>query len=260
MASSMKKLTNSPSRGFSLIELMVATLLFTFIAGIVFSLLTTTQLRYGSEKDLMAAFQSANIAMDQIARDVHTAGYPPANSFRTFGAALHPEVVALPFSWPKAAGYPNSTCNVGSTCNNIPGDFDLIVEADFGDGNGVQWIRYSLQGTTLLRGVTPKVAGDDPVADTNEPGVLMPYLDNVMNNAPAAQMDQIRASYPAMFPADAPVPVFTYTQDQGTLLQPLNVRQVNICLIVQSPRPDPVTGQPRVLTLTGQAMRFNPSQ
>jgi prepilin-type N-terminal cleavage/methylation domain-containing protein len=259
MATSMKKLTNSPSRGFSLIELMFATVLFTFIAGIVFSLLTTTQLHYGSEKDLMAAFQSANIAMDQIARDVHTAGYPPANSFSA-SVANDPSkqnLLALPFAWSTNAGYPTSPCTIAGNCDSVPGDFDLILEADL--GNGVQWIRYELVGTTLMRAVAKKRPGHNPVSDTDD--AILPYLENVMNGASSAQMAQIRASYPAMFPGGNPVPVFTYTDDSGApAAQTQKIRRVNICLIVQSPRPDPVTGQPRVLTLTGQAMRFNPSQ
>jgi prepilin-type N-terminal cleavage/methylation domain-containing protein len=254
MASPMKKLASPQTRGFSLIELMVATLLFTFIAGIVFSLLAVTQLQYGSEKDLMASFQSANIAIDQIARDVHSAGYPPANSFNANVVSLHPDWAALPFAW--SPNYPANPCTIGATCT-APGDFDLIIEADL--GNGVQWIRYALVGTTLMRGVVPKVAGQDPVTATGT--ATLPYLENVMNNAPAPQMDQIRASYPAMFPGDNPVPVFAYTPvDPSAPLQPGNILQVNICLIVQSPRPDPKTGQPRVLTLTGQAMRFNPNK
>lgn len=253
MAAPMKKSTPSRTRGFSLIELMVATLLFTFIAGIVFSLLAVTQLQYGSEKDLMASFQSANIAIDQIARDIHSAGYPPASSFNANVVSLHPDWVALPFAW--SPNYPVNPCTVGATCT-APGDFDLIVEADF--GNGVQWIRYSLVGTTLMRGMTPKVAGQDPVIATN--GILLPYLENVMNNAPAPQMDQIRASYPAMFPGDTPVPVFAYAYANPSNPRPAGIVLVNVCLIVQSARPDPKTGQPRVLTLTGQAMRFNPNK
>jgi len=251
----MKKGANPESRGFSIIELLVATFIFTFIVGIVFSLLAVSQLRYSSEKDLMAAFQSANIAMDQIARDIHSAGYPPANSFNASVASAHPENVALPFAW--SPHYPATPCSVRANCSS-PGDFDLLLEADL--GNGVQWIRYSLQGTTLMRGVVRKTPNTDPVSATN--AALVPYLENVMNNASSAQMDQIRASYPAMFPGDSPVPVFKYTgTDPSDTTPPVNtVAQVNICLIVESARPDSATGQPRVLTLTGQAMRFNPIQ
>jgi prepilin-type N-terminal cleavage/methylation domain-containing protein len=91
-------------------------------------------------------------------------------------------------------------------------------------------------------------------------GVLIPYLDNVMNNPTAAQMAFLKTTYPAMFPGNAPVPVFTYTYDTGAAPQPANIREVNITLIVQSPRPDPQNNRLRVVTLTGQALRINPNQ
>jgi prepilin-type N-terminal cleavage/methylation domain-containing protein len=249
---------NKHNRGFSLVELLLATFIFTMIAGIIFSLLSATQLRYQSESNVMSSFQQANIAMDQIARDVHSAGYPAANSFNTGVAAANPHWVALPFAWAAGAGYPTAPCTVKGSCGAVPGDFDLIFEADFGKGV-VQWVRYSLSGTTLMRGVADKVAWADPVAATDPPA-LVPYLENVMNNATPAQMAQIRASYPAMFPGDLPVPIFTFTYDSGALQIPGNIRQVNVCLIVQSSRPDSQTGRLRVVTLTGQAARFNPNQ
>jgi len=109
----------------------------------------------------------------------------------------------------------------------------------------------------LMRAVTPKV-GVDPVAATVDK--LIPYLDNVMNNASAAQIATLKATYPALFPGSAAVPIFTYTYDTGTLNQPANIREVNITLIVQSQRPDPNTNRYRVVVLTGQAVRINPNQ
>jgi type II secretory pathway pseudopilin PulG len=240
--------------GFSLIELMIATLLFTTIAGITFALLGVSLQRYKGEKDYLNSFQQANVAMDQIARDVHTAGYPPANSFTVATVALNPTRVATPFAWMPA--YPAAPCTVGATCVS-PAPFDLITEADLGDGLGVQWVRYTLQGTTLMRGVAVK-NGVDPVTATA--ANLVPYLENVMNNATAAQMATLQQSNPQLFPANAAVPIFTYTFDAGTALQPPNIREVNVTLIVQSARPDPNTNRFRVVVLTGQAVRINPNQ
>jgi len=240
--------------GFSLIELMIATLLFTTIAGITFALLGVSLQRYKGEKDYLNSFQQANVAMDEITRDVHTAGYPPSNSFLAATAALNPTKVATPFAWMPA--YPAVPCTLGATCTS-PTGFDLITEADLGTGNGVQWVRYSLVGTTLMRGVANKT-GVDPVGATT--GTLVPYLENVMNNASAAQMATLKASNPQLFPGNAAVPIFTYLPDNGTAFQPPNIREVNITLIVQSQRPDPNTNRYRVVVLTGQAMRINPNQ
>jgi prepilin-type N-terminal cleavage/methylation domain-containing protein len=246
---------NTPSDGgFTLIELMIATLLFTTIAGITFTLLLVSLQRYKGETDYLNSFQQANVAMDQIARDVHSAGYPPTNSFTTVTAAANPTLVAKPFAWMPA--YPAVPCTVGATCTS-PTGFDLLTEADLGTGNGVQWVRYSLQGTTLMRGVANKV-GVDPVSATA--GTLVPYLENVMNNATAAQIATLKATYPALFPGNAPVPIFTYTYDNGAAIQPPNIREVNITLIVQSARPDPNTNRYRAVVLTGRAARINPNQ
>src|SRR5712664_3255857 len=151
--------------GFSLVELLVGTILFTIVTGIAFSLLMSAQLRYLGESTVTEAFQQANVALDQIVRDVHSAGYPPANSFAVGVALNNPNLVALPFSWsPGYTNTPPTPCTVGSSCGAVPGDYDLIVEADLGNGQGVQWIRYSLQGTTLMRGMATKVKFADPVA------------------------------------------------------------------------------------------------
>lgn len=253
----MKNASQSHTRsegGFSLIELMIATLLFTTIAGITFALLGVSLQRYKGEKDYLNSFQQANVAMDQIARDVHSAGYPPASSFTVAAAAANPTRVATPFAWMPA--YPGVPCTIGATCV-LPTGFDLITEGDVGDGNGVEWVRYSLVGTTLMRGVWPK-NGIDPVTPTGR--ALVPYLENVMNNANAAQMAALKASNPQLFPGNVAVPIFTYTPDTGTAFQPPNIREVNITLIVRSARPDPNTNRYRVVVLTGQAARINPNQ
>jgi hypothetical protein len=179
------------------------------------------------------------VAIDQITRDVHSTGYPPANSFAAGVVQANPQLVALPFSWSTQTptSYPNSPCIVNVSCGTVPGEYDLILEV--GDGKGVQWIRYSLDGTTLKRGITPKTQFGDPVTSTSAAGVLTPYLDNVMNGS---------------------LPIFSYGYDStNSANQPSNIRVVNIRLIVQSAEPDPQTHQFRTITLTGQAARFNPN-
>ena len=236
-----------PGNGYSLVELLVATVLFTIIAGTIFSLLFGAQLRYSSESGLTTAFQQANVAIDQITRDLHSAGYPPPSSFAPGMLQNNPQLatlMALPFSWSLGSGYPNTPCTVGlgGNCGAVPGDYDLILETDTGDGTGVQWIRYSLQGTTLMRGMIPKQAFADPIGVTSV-GVMLPYLDNVMNG-----------------PGNQSLPIFTYRFDcLSSTTPPLisNICKVNIALIVQAAKPDPQTGQFRTIRLTGQAALFN---
>lgn len=252
-------------RGFSLLELAVATGVFTVLAAVIFSVLLVGMQRYQMESAVMTSFQQAGLAMDQIIRDAHSTGYPPINAYTTAVATASPALVAQPFGWTPA--YPATPCTVGGTCIT-PSAFDVIFEED--TGTGVQWIRYQLQGTTLMRGTALKIAGLDPAAATAPS--LTAYVDNVMNNATAAQMATIRAAYPTMFPGNAPVPLFTYTCDGAAggapglctgMAAPNNtvvyVRDVNIALVLQSDAPDPRTHRVRVVTLTGQARRINPS-
>jgi type II secretory pathway pseudopilin PulG len=222
------------SGGFSLVELLVGTILFTVVTGVAFSLLVSSLFRYQGESTVTEAFQQANVALDQIVRDVHSAGYPPKSSFNTTVASSNPDWYALPFAW--TPSYPATPCSVGGTCT-VPGQYDLILETQLGDQ--VQWIRYSLVGTTLMRGMTLKVKFKDPVDATT--ASLVPYLDNVMNGSQS-------------------LPMFTYVFDAGTIGTPSDIRQVNISLIVRSLQPDPQTKQFRTITLTGQAVRFNPNQ
>lgn len=244
-------------KGFSLIELLVAVTVFTILMGAAFQLLNVSQQRYKVESEFLNSFQTARLALDQISRDIHSAGYPPANSFTAAAGTAKPERVAMPFAW--APNYPATPCTVGAGCTS-PGGFDLIVETSLDPQNTatVQWIRYKLVGTTLFRGVATKAAGADPVATTD--AVLFPYVENIMNNTSVAQMNQLQINYPSMFPGSTAVPIFAYTYDPPATTQPPNIREVNITLIVLAPQRDPKTGQLRAVTLTGLIRTMLPTQ
>lgn len=234
----MNKLVKN-EKGYSLIELLVAALIFTIVAGGMFSVLLSSQLRYQSDSGLTTVFQQANLVMDQITRDIHSAGYPPVSSFEPSTAFNHPEYVAIAFPW--SPNYPFTRCVV-SACT-IPGANDLLLEADGGAGQGVQWIRYTLDGTTLRRGMMTKVPNVDPLTQPQlEVSQMLPYLENVVNQSSSRN-------------------VFTYANYPGkTMVYPSDIYEVNVCLIVQSANADPQTGKRRTITVTGQAVRFNPNQ
>jgi prepilin-type N-terminal cleavage/methylation domain-containing protein len=259
-------------RGFTLIELLMSAAIFTLLSGAIFSLLVPSQMRFQTESQLVSAFEEARLGLDQIVRDVNVAGYPAIGNFSQAPAAG--SYAITPVAW--NPGYPAPPgCLIGTagggTCVT-PGDFDLIVEGDV-DGSGiVKWIRYQLAGTTLMRGVAPKT-GTDPVTPTA--AAMLPYVLNVMNNAPAAQIAQIKAipAYAAMFPGGNPVPVFQYTCDAQTPIaspslctnpgannSPQSIRDVTVTLIVMTPQPDAQTGMLRLVELNGRAHRINPVQ
>jgi prepilin-type N-terminal cleavage/methylation domain-containing protein len=256
--------------GFTLIELLLAMAVFLLICAAMFGLLQLSQQRYSSETQLSGAFQEARLAVDQISRDVNDAGFPSAGMFSKLP---DPTLYAVsPVAW--VPGYPSTPpCFIGTggggTCTT-PGDFDLILETTLQTPTGpvVSWIRYQLVGTTLYRAVVAKTDGD-PSVQTSAPGVMVPFLTNVMNNA-TGQFSQIQALYPAMFPTGNPVPIFQYMCDTpiGTVAcpnapttynSPQNIRDVDITLIVQTQQPDAQTGQLKLIELNGRGHRLNPS-
>ena len=250
-------------QGFTLAELLVSSVVFLLMAAGAFSLLSSSSRRFKTDSQILTSFQEARLGIDQIARDVADAGFPPRNRF---SAPLPPSnfYAAAPFAW--APGYvAGALCN-GGACTT-PTQFDLIVEEDY-DGTGVKWIRYQLPAgtTTLLRAVAPKTAGGD--ADASTAGVLLPYLQNVMNNATGAQIAAIQADYPTMFPGNTPVPLFTYSCDVvgstpapcTAANTPADIRDVGITIIVQAASRDTTTQAVRVVELNGLAHRVNPNQ
>jgi prepilin-type N-terminal cleavage/methylation domain-containing protein len=264
----MRKLGVRRERGFTLLELLIATAVFLLVCGAIFGLLDLSQKNYGTETQISGTFQEARLAVDQMVRDFNQAGYPSLGMFSEKPNSAASYAIG-PVAWDP--GYPTAICAIGTggggTCAT-PSDFDLIVEAD--TGNGVSWIRYQLQNGTLYRAMAPKVAGGDPVAATNAAGVRVPFVSNVMNNPTAAQLADINAEYPAMFPGGvAQVPIFQYTCDSGGVTKPCplaaglnspySVRDVDITLIVATPLRDAQTRRLKIVELNGRGHRLNPS-
>lgn len=268
-------------RGFTLIEMLASLGIFLLVTGAAFTLLTSSQQRYQTESEVLTSFQEARLGLDQMVRDINDAGFPPP----TFANTDPKKVTTAPFGWSPNYTIP-APCQIGTagggTCFT-PTDFDIIIETepnppDPACPGSVEWIRYQLppNGTTLMRGVACKVAGAEPGVQTSQLGVLIPFVQNVVNNSPTLQIGQFQldAAYPALFPGGAPVPIFQYTCDTPSAPQnppqpcplagadnaPANIRDVAITLIVAAPLPDSTTGQPRLVQLEGRGRRINPNQ
>ena len=255
------------ARGFTVLELMVASAIFLVLCGTMFELLQLSQKKYTNESQLSGAFQETRLAIDQITRDFNVAGYPSKGVYSSVPADSSQYAIGPVASDPNYAT--TKPCYVagagaGTPCTT-PGDYDLIVETNL--GSGVSWIRYQLIGTTLYRSVVPKTAGADPIAATSTPKVMVPFLTNVMNNA-AAQIPQIVADYPAMFAGGAQ-PVFKYNCETSVGFQPCalagdggiakNIRDVDITLIVMTRQRDMQTQRLELVELTGRGHRVNPN-
>lgn len=261
-----------PARGFSLLELVLVMAIFLVVTSAVFGLLTAAQRRYSSEKDFLASFQNARQGVDMVARDVHSAGYPPAYTYATNQVGLpshplappawtNPSDPALPgdltrrFAIPFLGfqfGAPNQTCQVNIGCN-IPGPFDLLMEADTdplnpNESEQVEWVHYRLVpgppgGTaTLMRAVVNKdlAAFPNPLAAT-VPNLVL-FVENVLNDPTD--------------PADA---VFHY--ECGAAVAsciPEAIQTVIVTLRVRSDYFDPNTQRYRIITLQAAARKVNP--
>jgi len=262
---------NGREQGFSLIEMMIAALIFILLCSAAFALLSLAQQRYQTESQVLNSFQEARFGLDEIVRDVNGSAYPAQNlySFNP-GIPLKNYYAITPIAWDP--GYVSgSPCQIGTgaTVCTTPGDFDLIIErdVDYWRKNYVEWTRYTLQGTTLSRSQTQKVVGAEPDA-TTAPS-FVPYVQNVMNQATPAQIAQFQTVYPQMFPGGNQVPVFSYfcyspfgppqpCPSAGSYNSPLNVIDVEITLIVMAPTQDAQTGQVRLIELHGRGHILNP--
>ena len=269
----MKRAHNKHGQdGFSLIEMMIAAVIFVLLCGAAFALLSLAQQRYQTESQVLNSFQEARFGLDEIVRDVNGAGFPSQNMFSNILPAMANLYAITPVAW--SPSYPNSPCQIGTagtgTCTT-PGDFDLIIERDVDPWrhDGVEWTRYQLSNNILSRSQTYKVVSADPAATTAP--AFVPYVQNVMNNALPSQIAQFQAVYPNMFPGGNPVPIFRYTcytpygpqpcgSSAGSYDSPVNITDVEITLIVMAPTVDAQTRQVRLIELHGRGHSLNPIQ
>ena len=274
----------SRGAGFSLIEMMIVMAIFMVISGAVFGLLNASQVRYRSEQQVVEALQGARVAVSQMTRDIHKAGYPPANAYDIsaagFAGVVPANQVAVPF-WSTPANCTINTLNPAASTCIVPNPFELVIEADIDPQNAispeqVEWIYYRVEmpggaaapaapaggGTarTLYRMISEKVAGGDPriqgVATYRAARALLtPLVENVVND-------------PAAWPADPDERVFRYWCGAGlTTCTANNIQGVFIVLRVQSRFPDPTRTvntlgelNYRAVTLQSVSRPMNPAQ
>ena len=266
--------------GFTLIETMVALAVFVVICGAIFKLLNTSQQRYHTESQVLDTLQDARLGLDEIVRDAGDAGYPPYNNFTLVPGCIATvpclAYVNSPVAW--SPGYAAlAPCQIGTagggTCLT-PGDFDVIFEEEPSNAvppNAIQWIRYTLRGTTLVRGSAQKQNASAVATVSIAANNMYPYVYNVVNNDTAANIAIYKASYPTMFPGGNPVPIFQFycpnpaanpptvlCQNAGVNNLPSKVVDVEITLIVNTPQRDAQNNALHLVELNGRGHVINP--
>lgn len=234
-------------RGFALVELLVAAMIFLIVGGAALGLLDFGLARERSEQQQLDTLEEARVGLNQIAFDVHRSGYPPLNSFQA-GVTVPANLYAVPFTG-IVSGSINQTCTVngGGTPCTIPGPYDLVLETQ--DGAGIDWIYYQVKTSslnastcTLYRTVTPKTVGGNPTS-----GQTAPLVEQIINTG-AGTCSLTNGT-----------PVFTYTCGGGALsCTPENISQVSIQLQAIPLHRDLQTGQVSAITLRTVARRINP--
>ncbi len=125
-------------KGFSMVEMLVATTVFMIVTAGVMTLVSGTHRSYHNERTDSETISRGRAAQDLIVRDLRMAGYPARNTYEA-GAGLTPE---------------NS--NLVSSTFVVASSTVVAFDADL-DGNGVvERVEYRLNGSTLERSDVPK--------------------------------------------------------------------------------------------------------
>lgn len=175
----MRKGKRNSQRGFSLLEMLVVIAIFTIIMGAVVSQIVTAQKRYHAEEKKMDITQQSREFVDQIARDLHQAGYPNSKMYGTG--------VLVPAATPE-----NDSRNAVGL---VKFAYDEIgFEADVDGDDSVDTVNYRLvpDGTAgacpcrIERFQAPKTNGAAPYPQPlGAPNVVRTGLQNIANSGGA---------------------------------------------------------------------------
>jgi prepilin-type N-terminal cleavage/methylation domain-containing protein len=128
------QISKTNSQGFSLLELMISAALLSIILASVFTQIGQMQQRALSEQVKLDIFQESRDFTDQLARDLHQAGYPSIRMFDTS-------------SWTTAVASPSSSDSRLAAGIILIGPGEIQFEGDV-DGTGtVSVLDYKLSAT-----------------------------------------------------------------------------------------------------------------
>src|SRR6266404_1538638 len=148
--------------GFSLVEMLVATLLFSTLTAGVLGVVSNTYRRYTNERAGQDLTWQGRAAVDLMVRELRQAGYPAENTYSA------------------AASITSSNSNLVATTFVVAASTQVIFEADV-DGSGTaKRVEYRLSGTTLQRSAVTKNS------DGTVPAAQYDNLATNVNNGAAA--------------------------------------------------------------------------
>jgi len=224
-------------RGFSLLEVMIVLLLLTVVLGAVFAMINSVAARSETEQARLDMFQEAREFMDQMSRDLRSAGFPGFHNFA-------PGVLSTPNI--------NDSRNAVGLVKVAAGE--LWFEGDV-DGSGtVSVVHYWLDTSTtnncpcLRRSQLPKVAAD-PLAGQSTP-VYTTEVQNVQNTNIFSAFTKGATGVAVTLPID-------FTNNSTTIA---GIDTVLAVLTVQSTFFDPQTKVHPITTLTITVKLNNCSQ
>jgi len=251
-------------QGFTLIEVMISTVVLLVVIGAVLQLLSQSQQRYVTTSSVQDATAMLRDGVDQMVREIRLSGYPPPNSYpcppppgATYGACLDYTtsgyvaggiLIANPYAIQFEAD--TDTVDVG---DNLAEVFDYELQVPTGGATGGcagLTETAELLSPTLMRSVVVKAAdGTVPAAD------FYPFVENVQNCTLSTPIFIYCPAPAAAAPAGCPT-MANYLP--STLAAPRNTRIVMMQLQVQSAVRDPQTGQFQNVEFYGVAERINP--
>ncbi|HTM89884.1 MAG TPA: prepilin-type N-terminal cleavage/methylation domain-containing protein [Terriglobales bacterium] len=200
-------------RGFSLMEMLIVVAVLSLVMGAIFSTILDGMKKYRLEENRVNTTQESREFLDQIVRDLHSAGYPGLKMF-TPSALTAPAI---------------NNSNVASGLVAVSAT-DIWFEGDIDDSGSVQSIRYTLQTEangdcpcTMMRSAVPKAIGA-PAAQVvnyntqlenviNSTGGATPYTidGTTIFNGTSVNNDTLYASYKT-------IAVFTFYDQNGNAI------------------------------------------
>ena len=225
-----RSLSDDSSRGFTLVELLIATAVLVTIGGATFVLLNQSQRSFRSQQDMTEVVQQARLSMDLITTYLRRGGNDPQKIFETWGVPA-----TIPFGH-------------GTGPGSHAGIFPIEV-------NSAQHILIHSDVTgSVTSGSTP--TGDpDGTIDNLYEKVVVRY-DSVARNL---YMDIADGSGEQLYADNISSFAFTFYDLAGTLItnpatNEAAITRIHVQLTAESEDPDPESGKIQTITLESDVM------